>query len=291
MNTPSCSAVAACAGAWRGSNRLHDPHTNAPDDSPSVLTVTPVVGGRFVRIDYTWSYQDNPQEGSLLLGGDPEQREVTAHWTDTWHYDRKVMACQGSTEADGRIVVQGAYPCPPGPDWGWRIEIKPDPGRALEVRMFNLTPDGQSAPAVEAIYAPAAASSSTPRTLGTEQGLADLGQIAITVQDVGAALTFYRDVLGLQFLFSPGPNLAFLAAGAVRLMLTRREGAGAVGGNSSLYFIVSNVGAVFEAVVQRGATSERPPQLTARMPDHELWMAFVRDPEGNLIGLMEEKRP
>jgi len=48
---------------------------------------------------------------------------------------------------------------------------------------------------------------------------------------------------------------------------------------------------VHEAIVQRGARSERPPQLTARMPDHELWMSFLRDPDGNLIGLMEEKRP
>ena len=34
----------------------------------------------------------------------------------------------------------------------------------------------------------------------------------------------------------------------------------------------------------------RIPQLAAKMPDHELWTGFVRDPDGNLIGLMEEKR-
>ena len=44
------------------------------------------------------------------------------------------------------------------------------------------------------------------------------------------------------------------------------------------------------AIVERGAKNERAPQLTAKMPDHELWAAFVRDPDGNLIGLMEEKR-
>ena len=44
------------------------------------------------------------------------------------------------------------------------------------------------------------------------------------------------------------------------------------------------------AILARGATNERAPQLTAKLPDHELWIGFVRDPDGNLVGLMEEKR-
>ena len=51
--------------------------------------------------------------------------------------------------------------------------------------------------------------------------LAEIGQIAITASDVPRALAFYRDALGLRFLFSPGPTLAFLAAGPVRLMVPR----------------------------------------------------------------------
>lgn len=122
-----------------------------------------------------------------------------------------------------------------------------------------------------------------------EARIAEIGQIAIVVRDVGTALPFYRDVLGLGFLFSPGPQLAFLSAGSVRLMLTTPQGAGAVGANSILYFKVKDIEAVHKSIVGRGATEERAPQLTARMPDHELWIGFVRDPDGNLIGLMEEK--
>ena len=118
----------------------------------------------------------------------------------------------------------------------------------------------------------------------------DIGQIAITVSDVEKALAFYRDALGLAFLFSPAPTLAFLQAGTVRLMLSTPQGAGAVGANSVLYFKVADIEAVFAAIVARGATQERAPQLAARMPDHELWIGFVRDPDGNLVGLMEEKR-
>lgn len=120
--------------------------------------------------------------------------------------------------------------------------------------------------------------------------LSDIRQIAITVGDVDAALAFYRDILGLIFLFRPAPQLAFLDAGGVRLMLTTPQGAGTVGANSILYFAVQDIVATQAALIARGATEERPPQLTARMPDHELWTGFLRDPDGNLVGLMEEKR-
>jgi len=120
--------------------------------------------------------------------------------------------------------------------------------------------------------------------------LLEIGQIAITVSDVDVALKFYRDALGLTFLFSPAPTLAFLAAGSVRIMLSTPQGAGAVGANSTFYFKVQNVEEVYAAVVARGAVPERAPQLAAKMPDHELWIGFLRDPDGNLVGLMEEKR-
>jgi len=123
-----------------------------------------------------------------------------------------------------------------------------------------------------------------------EPTVSEIGQIAITVGNVGKALPFYRDALGLTFLFSPAPTLAFLAAGPVRIMLTTPQGAGAVGSNSILYFKVAGIDAVYEAIVSRGATAEHEPERIARMPDHELWVAFVRDPDGNLVGLMEEKR-
>ncbi|MES2824496.1 MAG: VOC family protein [Pseudomonadota bacterium] len=123
-----------------------------------------------------------------------------------------------------------------------------------------------------------------------EHKLSEIGQIAITVNDVSVALPFYRDVLGLHFLFSPSPDLAFLSAGSIRIMLSIPQGAGIVGGNSTLYFKVNNLNAVFSAIVARGATTEREPQMTAKLPDHELWMGFLRDPDGNLIGIMEEKR-
>ena len=120
--------------------------------------------------------------------------------------------------------------------------------------------------------------------------VSSIGQVAITVSDVDKAIGFYRDILGLPFLFSAGPQLAFLQAGEVRIMLSTSQGAGQVGANSTLYFRVPDIEKAHSAIIERGAVNERAPQLAAKMPDHELWLSFVRDPDGNLVGLMEEKR-
>lgn len=122
-----------------------------------------------------------------------------------------------------------------------------------------------------------------------ELGLSRIRQIAITVSDVDAALSFYRDVLGLEFLFDAGPNLAFLDADGIRIMLSTPQGAGSAGDNSILYFAVSDIVAMHDAFVARGAVNERRPQQTAKLDSHELWTSFLRDPDGNLVGLMEEK--
>jgi predicted enzyme related to lactoylglutathione lyase len=120
--------------------------------------------------------------------------------------------------------------------------------------------------------------------------VSSIGQIAITVSDVQRALTFYCDLLGLPFLFGPSDSLAFVKAGDVRVMLSTPQGAGTPGTGSILYFRVRDIESAYASFVARGATGERAPQLAARMPDHELWLGFLRDPDGTLVGLMEEKR-
>jgi len=122
-----------------------------------------------------------------------------------------------------------------------------------------------------------------------EHAVSTIGQIAITVSSIESTLPFYRDVLGLPLLFEAPPGLAFLDAGGVRLMLSTPQGSGSAGANSILYFRVRDVAAVHAALLGRGARDEREPGLAVRMPDHELWLGFVRDPDGNLVGLMEER--
>ena len=140
-----------CAARWRGTSALQDPETGAPDAAPSTAIVTPVLAGRFVRLDYTWAYRGKSQEGSMLIGHVAESGLVTVHWIDTWHMSDKVMACQGRTNERGVIDVHGSYAAPPGPDWGWRIVITPGQ-KTLGIVMYNITPAGQEALAVEASY-------------------------------------------------------------------------------------------------------------------------------------------
>ena len=118
----------------------------------------------------------------------------------------------------------------------------------------------------------------------------ELGQVALAVRDVALAKRFYVEVLGLRPLFDAGPKLSFLGGGTVRLMLTMPEGAGEAGRNSVLYYRVAGLAEYYRRVVAAGAVPEREPRLAARMPDHELWLAFVRAPAGNRVGLMEERR-
>ena len=123
-------------------------------------------------------------------------------------------------------------------------------------------------------------------------GLSEIGQIALQVRDVAAATAFYREVLGLKFLFNAPPGLAFLAAGNVRLMLAQPERPDSPpASNAALYFKVDDIDAAQQALASRGARFEGAPHCVARLPDHELWMTFLRDPESNLIGLMNERRP
>ena len=114
-------------------------------------------------------------------------------------------------------------------------------------------------------------------------------QIAITVSDVGRATVFYRDALGLAFLFAVGPNLAFLDVGGVRLMLAAPEAGFTAGASSVLYFLVADIEAAHAQLAQRGVTFPSVPHLIAAMPDHDLWLDEFRDPDGNPLALMCEK--
>ena len=117
-----------------------------------------------------------------------------------------------------------------------------------------------------------------------------IGQIALTVSDVSRSVAFYQQAVGLPLLFEAPPGLAFFACGDVRLMLSKPEGDFRPGTSSVIYFKVGGIGAVHEAMQARGVPFVDEPHLIARMPDHELWMCFFRDPDGNTLALMEERR-
>ena len=122
-------------------------------------------------------------------------------------------------------------------------------------------------------------------------GLSRIGQIAMTVHDLPRAVAFYRDVLGMKFLFEAPPAMAFFDCGGVRLMMSLPEDTGQAAGQrfaSILYFTVPDIEEAAAALGGRGVKFETAPHLVARLPHADLWMGFLRDPDHNLLAIMSE---
>jgi methylmalonyl-CoA/ethylmalonyl-CoA epimerase len=123
-----------------------------------------------------------------------------------------------------------------------------------------------------------------------EFGLSQIGQIAVPVDDIDRAVAFYRDVLGMKFLFQAPPGLGFFDCAGVRLMLDAPAKTQGAFQSSVIYYKVADLDAAHDTLTKRGVAFETKPHLIAKLPDHELWMAFFRDPDGNLLALMSERR-
>ena len=119
-------------------------------------------------------------------------------------------------------------------------------------------------------------------------GLDRIGQISIRVHDLERAVAFYRDVLGMRFLFQVPPTLAFFDCGGTRLMLGTPEKPEFDHPASILYYDVADIHAAHAAIAARGAEFLDAPHRVARLPDAELWMCFLRDPDANVLALMSE---
>jgi catechol 2,3-dioxygenase-like lactoylglutathione lyase family enzyme len=120
-----------------------------------------------------------------------------------------------------------------------------------------------------------------------EFGLSTLGQISMNVKDLARATAFYRDTLGVPFLFEV-PNLAFFDLAGVRLMLSPPEGPELDHAGSVLYFRVADIGAAHAELAGRGVVFVDEPHVIADMGTYTLWMTFFHDSEGNLLSLMSE---
>ena len=119
--------------------------------------------------------------------------------------------------------------------------------------------------------------------------LKSIGQIHISVSDIDRAVLFYRDTLGMQFLFQvPGQSLAFFQCGEVRLFLGVPE-SDEFRSRSVHYYRVDDVDSAYSELQGRGVEFMREPHKVHEDESHELWLAFFKDPDGNHLSLMEER--
>jgi methylmalonyl-CoA/ethylmalonyl-CoA epimerase len=124
----------------------------------------------------------------------------------------------------------------------------------------------------------------------TVTGLSRIGQVAMNARDLDRAIRFYRDALGLPFLFQAPPKLAFFDCAGTRLLLDVPQDKEFDHPGSILYFSVDDIGAMHRTLVSRGVVFRKEPHLIAKLADREVWMAFFDDTEGNTLALMAEPR-
>ena len=122
----------------------------------------------------------------------------------------------------------------------------------------------------------------------TFKGLDALGQIQVPVQDLTRAVSFYKEQLGLSFLFQV-ERMAFFDCDGLRLMLGLPESEAYDHPSSILYFRVDDIEDSQQALQSNGVAFMGDPHLVAKMPDHDLWMSFFQDSEGNTMALMSER--
>jgi len=122
-------------------------------------------------------------------------------------------------------------------------------------------------------------------------GLERIGQIAVTVHDLERAIRFYRDTLGMRFLFQAPPQMAFFDCGGVRLLIGVPERPDLDHPASIIYYRVADIQVAHDTLRQRGVQFVTAPHLVAKLPDHDLWLADFRDSEDNILALMSEVRP
>ena len=120
----------------------------------------------------------------------------------------------------------------------------------------------------------------------TRVHLEDIGQIAVTVSDLARSKDFYQNVLGFDFLFDAGP-MSFFQCGKIRFAIGTSDKPAAPGG-TILYFRVADIHKTHKLLAEKGIAFIQKPHLVAKMPDHDLWLAFLDDPDKNPIGLMCE---
>ncbi|HWZ61264.1 MAG TPA: VOC family protein [Gemmatimonadaceae bacterium] len=118
--------------------------------------------------------------------------------------------------------------------------------------------------------------------------LSQIAQIAVTVKDLPRATAFYRDTLGMTLLFEAPPGLAFFDCAGVRLMLDKPEQKEFDHPASIIYYKVPDITTAAAALKSAGVAFDAEPHRIAQLATHDIWMAFFRDSEHNLLAITSE---
>ena len=152
INMASAPLLGNLLGEWSGTNQLWLSPGESAYESKSTAIVSLVAQNQFIKLAYTWAFENEPQDGLIIYRSDFDLHPSGSIWLDSWHLKNEIMLCESTWDDRGVSILQGSYPAPSGPDWVWRIEIENNTKASLNIRMFNVSPEGQEALAVLAQY-------------------------------------------------------------------------------------------------------------------------------------------
>jgi len=117
---------------------------------------------------------------------------------------------------------------------------------------------------------------------------ATIGQLMIPIENFDRGIAFYRDTLGIPFLFAAPPQMAFFACGSVRLLVGVTPAGQKAQRGSAIYFQVKDIKGVYASLNAKGVHFLAEPHIVNRTPKSELWLAEFNDPDGNPLALMSD---
>jgi Protein of unknown function (DUF1579) len=136
------------AGSWEGPTRTWFDPTASFDESRTTALIEPILGGRFLRLDYEGTVMSKPHAGEMLLGYESDDKRFTAVWVDSFHMASGIMVLTGTRRDDGIISVLGSYQAG-GETWKWRTVLRPIDDESLTIEAYNISPQGREDRAIE----------------------------------------------------------------------------------------------------------------------------------------------
>ena len=116
-----------------------------------------------------------------------------------------------------------------------------------------------------------------------------VGQIAISVQKFEEAVTFYRDVLELPMIFrNEKPPMVFFECNGVRLMVAVPTSEEHNHSSSVIYYRIDDIHAAHQALLDKGISFDQNPHSVGKTQTHDVWMAFFRDPDKNVLAIVQD---
>jgi hypothetical protein len=146
------TGLADLVGEWSGTYGLWLKPDDPGIETTTNATVALAARGRFATIDYTWTVNDQLEEGLIVIQAAAKPGAVGVVWVDSWHMGDTLLLCENEREGDAIVSAKGFYAASPDPDWGWRIAVVAAAPDTFRVVMHNITPAGDEALAVEAKY-------------------------------------------------------------------------------------------------------------------------------------------